>query len=370
MSFNLGVSNASRISSPTSTICNLATSHPNPSWVSHITPINHAMTSGTSNPPIYPDYCHELSPTIKRWCPLRATDIQALDSWEMFNNGRPVYHHGNHPVKWVRLTGVVVAMDEFYGRKVVTLDDSSGMCIECTCPAPQAATLPADTRPTVVVTRNKPVAQQIEGPTVTNPKIPWDEVDVGVVVKIKGAIRNFRDDQRQVEMIKVEVLRSTDQEVRCWDEVLAFRREVLSVPWVVSAEMEEKYKRRAMREKGHEKKGKIEDGKHQKSAENSRGKSDMRHKSSATAQDVQADRRREARTEEQGGKLEKKHKRVHEVSDGLRRERKERERRGRHEYKAKRRLDDGNGDGLDPANKANYPSLAVRRRVAGKYDAL
>ncbi|TVY36320.1 Protein stn1, partial [Lachnellula subtilissima] len=189
------------------------------------------MTSGTFNPPIYPDYCHDLSPTIKRWCPLRATDIYALDWWEMFNNGRPVYHHGNHPVKWVRVTGVIVAVDEFYGRKVVTLDDSSGMCIECTCPAPapQAATLRADAaaRPTVVVTRNKAaaVAQQTEGPTVANPKIPWDDVDVGVVVKIKGAVKDFREDERQVEIIKVEVLRSTDQEVRCWDEVFAFRRE-------------------------------------------------------------------------------------------------------------------------------------------------
>ncbi|TVY51481.1 hypothetical protein LCER1_G006255 [Lachnellula cervina] len=320
------------------------------------------MTSGTSNPPIYPDYCHELSPTIKRWCPLRATDIHALDSWEMFNNGRPVYHHGNHPVKWVRLTGVIVAVDEFYGRKVFTLDDSSGMCIECTCPTPQSATLPSDTaaaRSTVIVTRNKPAAQQTEGPTVTNPKIPWDEVDV--------------------EMIKVEVLRSTDQEVRCWDEVLAFRREVLGVPWVVSVEMEEKYKRRAMREKRHEKKGKIEDGKRQKGTENSRGKSDMRHKRGATAQDVQAKRRQAVRTEEQGGQLEKKNKRMvdgregalHEVSEGLRRERKDRERRERHEHKAKRRKDGvSNGDGLDPANKANYPSLAVRRRAAGKYDAL
>ncbi|TVY27633.1 putative J domain-containing protein [Lachnellula hyalina] len=353
---------------------NIANSTP-PGFLTYITPIDHAMTSGTCNPPIYPDYCHELSPTIKRWCPLRATDIYALDWWEMFNNGllslgwflgRPVYHHGNHPVKWVRVTGVIVAVDEFYGRKVVTLDDSSGMCIECTCPAPvpQAATVSSDTaaRPTVVVTRNQAaaVAQQTEGPTVANPKIPWDDVDVGVVVKIKGAVKDFREDERQVEIIKVEVLRSTDQEVSCWDEVLAFRREVLGVPWVVSVEMEEKYKRRAMREKKHEKKGKTEDGKRQKSStEKLRGKPDMRQPRSAAAQDVRAGRRRETRTEEQGGKLENKHKRtvegaIHEVSDGLRRE------------KAKRRKEDG----LDPANKANYPSLAVRRRVAGKYDAL
>jgi hypothetical protein len=282
-------------------------------------------------------------------------------------------------------------MDEFYGRKVYTLDDSSGVCIECTCPAPlppKSATLPPAAPLTVIVTKNEPAEQKTEGPTVTNPKIPWDEVDVGVVVKIKGGIRDFRG-ERQVEIIKVEVLKSTDQEVRCWDEVLAFRREILSVPWVVSAEMEEKYKRRAMREKRHEKKGKtedgkqkrsvgsrVDDGKRQKRTEDSRGKSDMRQKRSASDQDGQSERRQATKTEDRDGKPEKEKRTVddrnaalNEVNEGLGRERKDQERRERHENKAKRRKD-GDGDGFDPANKANYPSLAVRRRAAGKYDAL
>jgi hypothetical protein len=70
---------------------------------------------------------------------------------------------------------------------------------------------------------------------------------VGAVVKIKGGINTFRD-QKQVEIIKVEVLKSTDQEVRCWNEVLEFRKDVLRVPWVVTPEQEEKCRRRAMKE--------------------------------------------------------------------------------------------------------------------------
>jgi endo-1,3(4)-beta-glucanase len=301
--------------------------------------------------------------------------------------GRPLYHHSNHPIKWVRLTGVIVAVDDFYGRKVYTLDDSSGKCIECTCPAPappKPTTLSSAAVPAVTIT--EPALKEPEGPTVTNPKVPWDEVDVGVVVKIKGGIREFRD-ERQVEIIKVEVLRSTDQEVRCWNEVLAFRRDILSVPWVVSREQEEKYKRRAMREKRHEKKGKVEDGKYKKgagrddgrekrsaesrdfdkqrhSAETRAENSGTRHKRGADDRNGESERRQKARTEDQDRKPEKRQEKpIEDIDAVLRRERKDRERRERHEHKAKSRRD---GDGLGPANKANYPSLAARRMAAGK----
>jgi len=31
-----------------------------------------------SSPPIYPQYCFHLSPTIHQWCPLKAKDIEAF----------------------------------------------------------------------------------------------------------------------------------------------------------------------------------------------------------------------------------------------------------------------------------------------------
>lgn len=126
------------------------------------------------------------------------------------------------------------------------------MCIECICPAPPTAAEEAITTATannVEITKKpaKPKSDPSAGPSVTNPNIPWDDVDVGSVVKIKGGISTFRD-QKQVEIIKIEVLKSTDQEVKCWNEVLEFRKEVLRVPWVLSAEQEDKCRRRAMRE--------------------------------------------------------------------------------------------------------------------------
>jgi hypothetical protein len=143
-----------------------------------------------------------------------------------------------------------VAVDEFATKKIYTLDDSSGMCIECVCPAPRTAiekAIAAATSNTVVVTKNKPEEVPPTGPSVTNPNVPWDKMDVGAVVKIKGGINTFRD-QKQVEIIKVEILKSTDQEVKCWNEVLEFSKEVLRVPWVLTKEQEDKCRRRAMRE--------------------------------------------------------------------------------------------------------------------------
>jgi endo-1,3(4)-beta-glucanase len=72
-------------------------------------------------------------------------------------------------------------------------------------------------------------------------------MDVGVVVKVKGRVGEFRE-QKQVEVIKVDVLGCTDEEVRCWNEVMDFRRDVLGKVWVVSKEQEEKCRRVRERE--------------------------------------------------------------------------------------------------------------------------
>jgi len=156
-------------------------------------------------------------------------------------------------------------------------------------------------------------------PSTADPLIPWDDLDVGIVVKIKGKPNEFRD-MKQIEIVKAEVMRSTQQEVRCWNEILVFRREVLDVIWVVGKEEEEKLRRKAERETKLERRGKN------------------------------------ANREER--------KRRNKV------ERRERNEEGRKRRKEKEK----EGEGLGPENKVNYPSLAVRKRIAekvkGKYDAL
>ncbi|KIN04870.1 hypothetical protein OIDMADRAFT_142682 [Oidiodendron maius Zn] len=301
------------------------------------------MTNGDQKYSIYPDYCHELSPTIGRWCPLRAVDVHALESLGMYDNGKEIYYYGNHPIKWVRITGVIVAIDEFSTRRVYTIDDSSGVCIECTCPAPppQSLALPpplnqdADGRPTTSTNQNceSASAKRLYTPSVEAPLVPWDEIDVGMVVKVKGKPNTFRA-VKQVDIVKIELMRSTEQEVRCWNEVLAFRKEVLRVPWVVSQEAENRFRRRAEREKQYKHSSKKHrSSKAEKVAEVSRDKGKDR---------IVERQRGNAASHDKGEKdTNKRQKRKHEIEEGLK-----------------------------PENRANYPSLAMRRQLAGKYDAL
>ncbi|KAE9370315.1 hypothetical protein N431DRAFT_411518 [Stipitochalara longipes BDJ] len=298
------------------------------------------MTSAPQNLTIYPDYCHTLSPTIGKWVPLRATDIHALEKVGMFCDERPLFHYRNHPIKWVRVTGVVVAVDEYEGKNMYTVDDSSGMCVECVCVAPtpapkvetigvpkhldqitaikqqhQATTSSTDTRKGIgKVEENRKVGEKT-APSVQEPIVPWAEMDVGTVVKVKGRVGDYWK-QKQVEVVKVEVLRSTDAEVKCWNEVMDFRRDVLGKEWIVSREEEEKCRRAREKELRGKRKGR--------------------------------------RAGDQGKDREE-----------ARRKRKELERKEEDVTRMKER-----DDLLKAKNKVNYPSLAVRRAAAGKYDAL
>ncbi|CZS95611.1 uncharacterized protein RAG0_05215 [Rhynchosporium agropyri] len=319
------------------------------------TDIQYAMTSVPNN--IYPDYCHRLSPTIGKWCPLQATDVHRLKTVGVFSDERALYHLDNHPVKWVRITGVVVAVDEFRGKRVFTVDDSSGMCIECTAitppppPVPDKTTLPAHLNQIasimhVQITTKKPTVNEtkqdakIEGkdkakvvPSVASPIVPWEEVDVGTVVKVKGRVNNYWD-TIQVEVIKIEVLRCTDQEVRCWNEVAAFKKEVLSGPWVVSEEEEERCRKWRERELRHARKGRTgKDGR-------------LVRKGGEINSAADAEGRRRRRRDAEEREMEKKE------EDGNRRNVIEQE-------------------GIKAQAKAKrYPSMATIKAAKGKYDAL
>lgn len=236
----------------------------------------------------------------------------------------------------MRVTGVVVAVDEYPGKNVYTVDDSSGMCVECVCVAPtpaaktealgvpkhlgqiaalNSATSASETKKDVGKVEGK--GREKTAPSVQEPIIPWAEMDVGAVVKVKGRVGDYWK-QKQVEVVKVEVLRSTDQEVKCWNEVMDFRRDVLGSPWVVTKEEEErcrKVRERELRGKGKGKRG--------------------------------------------GGGKDK------EEREEVRRKRKEIERK---EEEVKRRKT--REEILKARNKVNIPLLAVRKAVAGKHDAL
>ncbi|KAI0133674.1 hypothetical protein BJ170DRAFT_607109 [Xylariales sp. AK1849] len=170
----------------------------------------------------YPRYCYHLSPTITKWCPLRASDIKELRWHPGFQGQDDTFFRLNHPIRWVRIVGVVVAIDSYYGRQVYTVDDSTGMCIECSLDIPT----PADSD------ERKGSGDAQKEPTEIQPPGPHPEIDVGMVIEVKGSLKLFRY-EKQIKIGKMQRIRSTTQEVQFWGKIRAFRRDVLSQPWVV-----------------------------------------------------------------------------------------------------------------------------------------
>jgi hypothetical protein len=59
-------------------------------------------------------------------------------------------------------------------------------------------------------------------------------LDIGSVVKAKCTISEFRGN-KQLELQRISVITTTDEEVRAWAETAAFKQTVLSRPWHISS---------------------------------------------------------------------------------------------------------------------------------------
>ncbi|KAJ8131642.1 hypothetical protein O1611_g1984 [Lasiodiplodia mahajangana] len=138
--------------------------------------------------------------------------------------------------------GVVVAIDNYYGRRVFTIDDSTGQCIECALETPTTTTTAATSmvhRPESSETKTTN-PQAVTRAHTTRPKttdavstVPFPaDVDVGTVLDIKGTVKLFRG-QKQIGIRKATRVLSTNEEVRFWDKIRDFRHDVLSQPWVL-----------------------------------------------------------------------------------------------------------------------------------------
>ncbi|EHK23910.1 uncharacterized protein TRIVIDRAFT_137772, partial [Trichoderma virens Gv29-8] len=169
---------------------------------------------------LYPRYCFHLSPTVNTWCLLRAVEIHALDQHAGFE-GENFFFYRNLPIKWVRVVGIVVAIEQFFNRRIYTIDDSSGRNILA------VVTSPAPTKPTAESTASE---QRTEKDADAQQVDPYADVDVGTVVDVKGGVSSFRN-EHQINIERMTIVKSTAQEVVLWEKRAKFRREVLEVPW-------------------------------------------------------------------------------------------------------------------------------------------
>ncbi|KAF2853127.1 hypothetical protein T440DRAFT_515855 [Plenodomus tracheiphilus IPT5] len=179
---------------------------------------------------LYPAYCFRASPTFNTWVKLTASDVQGLRSEPDFQ-GQNIYFHLNHPIRFVRLVGVIVAIDDINVRyTVLTIDDGSGANIELKIVRiPSPGRNPLDTSSTTTIDNVKVISRF----GVFEVLVDQHSLDIGTVIKAKGTISMFRG-IKQLDLKRIWVVATTNEEAQAWAEAAAFKQSVLSKPWHIS----------------------------------------------------------------------------------------------------------------------------------------
>jgi hypothetical protein len=137
---------------------------------------------------------------------------------------------------WVKAVGIVVAIDEWSGSRVCTIDDSSGASIECVIDIPKhPSSLSSTTKvDDAVAEEGKVPIATVQTASTKEEKRPvvGCDVDIGDCIQVTGCIMQAKW-ARKIKVSKVTHLRSTADEVMFWNKLAKFYRDVLSQPWVL-----------------------------------------------------------------------------------------------------------------------------------------
>ncbi|KAG5517920.1 hypothetical protein PMAC_000375 [Pneumocystis sp. 'macacae'] len=165
----------------------------------------------------YPPFLFHHSPVYHTWVKLFASDVYTLRVIEGFEDG-PTLFWLNHPIRWVHLMGVVVAMEryekrDFVASNMLTVDDASGQIAE-------------------LILKEDKHRQLI-------PEMPDAEglLEIGTRIRVRGTFIRFHG-RRQIRVIKLgtkkrNVINDPNIEVMGWEERLRLKQEVLSKAWFV-----------------------------------------------------------------------------------------------------------------------------------------
>jgi endo-1,3(4)-beta-glucanase len=151
------------------------------------------------------------------------------------------------PVKWVRVVGLVVAIDDYAGRRVYTIDDSSNACIEV------LETLSVPEKPAEFASEaaNETKSKANVGPMTATKVSAYPDIDVGDVVEVKGLLTEFRD-EKQINIEKMRPIKSTMEEVILWEKRTKFRKDILEEPWELSQRELRKAQKEAERDEARQ----------------------------------------------------------------------------------------------------------------------
>ena len=132
----------------------------------------------------------------------------------------------------MRLVGPIVAIDDVnYKYAILTIDDGSGatICVKVVRRHLQDPDNPVDCLENTEV----PNLNIISSLGVFEPALGPNLLDIGTVVKIKGTLEEYRG-VKQIDLKRISIVKTTDEEVKAWAELAEFRTTVLSKPWNLS----------------------------------------------------------------------------------------------------------------------------------------
>jgi hypothetical protein len=161
------------------------------------------------------------------------------------------YFYLNHPIRYLYLVGVIVAVNEINLRyTTLTLDDGSGDTLEVKIKRilPELYN-PVDS-PSNTEVDNLDVISGLGRFDIT---VDGQVVDIGTIIKVKGTISEFRG-FKQLELKRIWVVSTTDEEAKFWNALATFKMNVLGRPWHLSkAEIEQiKKQNKLEKRKAHE----------------------------------------------------------------------------------------------------------------------
>lgn len=127
---------------------------------------------------------------------------------------------------------MVVQIDDINLKyTVLTIDDGSNANIEL-----KIVRIPPEDRTAGIAStktrlKNVDVISQFG---VFEVMVDGHTLDIGSVVKAKGTISEFRG-IKQLDLKRIWVVATTDEEAQAWEETATYKKEVLSKPWHVSS---------------------------------------------------------------------------------------------------------------------------------------
>jgi hypothetical protein len=161
-------------------------------------------------------------------------------------SGQHIYFYLNHPIRFVRVVGVVVAIDDITSKyTALTLDDGSGATIELKIVRVISSEQGWNVSSPDTTISNVNVISQLG---VFEVMVNHRRLDIGTVLKAKGTISEFRG-IKQLELKRVQVVSTTDEEAQAWTETAALKTDVLSVPWRITSAQHSEIKSKIKAEK-------------------------------------------------------------------------------------------------------------------------